>query len=177
MPANMRPIEGESIRYYISRCSVCESYTQVIAIHSQNTDIPDCPANWYGLWSGYSFFMVSYTFLGSHQLSFLLIAEHWCWCWRQWSASFFSWIMSRTVSPQPFYWVSRSWPLQLLHYSIQLLVSISWSLGPIQSSWFNDVEIWKFNDNDITMPSLYQTKNTCATPEKKPVWLSKPSLI
>ncbi|XP_017462550.1 PREDICTED: collagen alpha-1(IV) chain-like, partial [Rhagoletis zephyria] len=57
MPASMKPIEGESIRYYISRCSVCESSTQVIAMHSQNTDIPDCPEGWDGLWTGYSFFM------------------------------------------------------------------------------------------------------------------------
>lgn len=59
MPMNMQPIVGPTIRQFISRCSVCESSTQVIAIHSQNVAIPDCPNGWDGLWTGYSFFMVS----------------------------------------------------------------------------------------------------------------------
>ena len=61
MPMNMRPIEGDSIRHYISRCSVCESITQVIAMHSQNNYIPECPDGWDGLWTGYSFFMVKHS--------------------------------------------------------------------------------------------------------------------
>ena len=58
MPQNMAPIEGDSIRYYISRCSVCESHTQVIAIHSQSSETPNCTEGWESLWAGYSFFMV-----------------------------------------------------------------------------------------------------------------------
>ena len=45
---------------YISRCSVCEINSAVLAVHSQSDDIPDCPINWSSLWIGYSFLMVSY---------------------------------------------------------------------------------------------------------------------
>jgi len=57
MPMAMTPIYGREIQKFISRCSVCESETQVIAIHSQSMHIPDCPNGWEGLWIGYSFFM------------------------------------------------------------------------------------------------------------------------
>ena len=57
MPMDMRPIKDDRIRNYIGRCSVCESTTQVIAIHSQNTIEPLCPGGWQSLWTGYSFFM------------------------------------------------------------------------------------------------------------------------
>lgn len=40
------------------RCSVCETTSNVIAIHSQTTLIPECPRGWESLWSGYSFVMV-----------------------------------------------------------------------------------------------------------------------
>jgi integrin beta 8 len=54
----MTPIYGKDIQRFISRCTVCESETQVIAVHSQSMNIPDCPNGWDGLWIGYSFFMV-----------------------------------------------------------------------------------------------------------------------
>ncbi len=57
MPMTMTPIYGQDIQRYISRCSVCESQTQVIAVHSQSMAVPDCPSEWDGLWIGYSFFM------------------------------------------------------------------------------------------------------------------------
>ncbi|UYV71294.1 COL4A1 [Cordylochernes scorpioides] len=59
MPMNMTPIVGPAIRSFISRCSVCESATQVIAVHSQTTDVPGCPNGWEGLWIGYSFLMTT----------------------------------------------------------------------------------------------------------------------
>lgn len=40
------------------RCSVCETTSNIIAIHSQTTAIPQCPRDWESLWSGYSFVMV-----------------------------------------------------------------------------------------------------------------------
>jgi len=40
------------------RCSVCEVPANVMAIHSQSNNIPDCPAGWNGLWIGWSFVMV-----------------------------------------------------------------------------------------------------------------------
>lgn len=43
----------------LSRCSVCETPTRSLAIHSQSMDIPKCPENWQELWIGYSFIMVS----------------------------------------------------------------------------------------------------------------------
>lgn len=59
MPMDMKPIKDDQIRYHIGRCSVCESPTQVIAVHSQNTIEPPCPPDWSSLWVGYSFFMVN----------------------------------------------------------------------------------------------------------------------
>lgn len=57
MPMMMTPITGGELTRYISRCSVCEAPTRVIAIHSQSMDIPDCPAGWQELWIGFSFLM------------------------------------------------------------------------------------------------------------------------
>lgn len=42
----------------ISRCSVCETTTRVIAFHSQSMDVPNCPGGWEELWLGYSYYMV-----------------------------------------------------------------------------------------------------------------------
>uniref|UniRef100_A0A671VJV7 Collagen IV NC1 domain-containing protein n=1 Tax=Sparus aurata TaxID=8175 RepID=A0A671VJV7_SPAAU len=57
MPMSMAPITGESIKPFISRCSVCEAPAMVIAVHSQTIQIPSCPARWDPLWIGYSFMM------------------------------------------------------------------------------------------------------------------------
>jgi len=58
LPMMMMPIQGFEIKRYVSRCTVCEAPTHVIATHSQTTEIPDCPPGWYSLWSGFSFMMV-----------------------------------------------------------------------------------------------------------------------
>lgn len=58
-PIPMMPVEGRDIEPYISRCAVCESPTNAIAVHSQTDMIPECPVGWTGLWIGYSFAMVS----------------------------------------------------------------------------------------------------------------------
>lgn len=53
----------DGIRQHISRCVVCEAPTNVIAVHSQTIDIPNCPRGWSSLWIGYSFVMVhNYSF-------------------------------------------------------------------------------------------------------------------
>uniref|UniRef100_A0A3P8SID7 Collagen IV NC1 domain-containing protein n=1 Tax=Amphiprion percula TaxID=161767 RepID=A0A3P8SID7_AMPPE len=57
MPADMVSITGDRLASYISRCSVCETTSNVIAIHSQTTVIPQCPRSWESLWTGYSFVM------------------------------------------------------------------------------------------------------------------------
>lgn len=57
MPENMAPFVGESIRPYVSKCSVCEAPAMVIALHSQTIRIPACPDSWETLWIGYSFMM------------------------------------------------------------------------------------------------------------------------
>lgn len=57
MTSDMNPISGNRIRDYISRCSVCESIGNVIAVHSQNESVPECPSGWAGLWTGFSFIM------------------------------------------------------------------------------------------------------------------------
>lgn len=59
MPMSMTPIPAPEIGRYISRCSVCEAPTRVIAVHSQTMAIPQCPGGWEELWIGYSFLMVS----------------------------------------------------------------------------------------------------------------------
>ena len=45
--------------YLSFRCSVCETPTRSLALHSQSMDVPKCPQNWQELWIGYSFIMVS----------------------------------------------------------------------------------------------------------------------
>lgn len=44
--------------FLLNRCSVCESTTRVIAIHSQAMAPPNCPNDWSELWIGYSYLMV-----------------------------------------------------------------------------------------------------------------------
>lgn len=56
-PMPMMPVAAGEIEPYISRCVVCDAPTTVIAVHSQTTQIPDCPDGWKGLWIGYSFVM------------------------------------------------------------------------------------------------------------------------
>jgi len=58
MPMMMTPIPAPEVGRYISRCSVCEAPTRVIAIHSQSMAIPECPGGWEEIWVGYSFLMV-----------------------------------------------------------------------------------------------------------------------
>uniref|UniRef100_A0A3Q2GNK3 Collagen IV NC1 domain-containing protein n=1 Tax=Cyprinodon variegatus TaxID=28743 RepID=A0A3Q2GNK3_CYPVA len=57
MPMSMEAVTGESIKPFISRCSVCEAPAMVIAVHSQTIQVPSCPASWSLLWIGYSFMM------------------------------------------------------------------------------------------------------------------------
>jgi collagen type IV alpha len=54
----MMPVSEYEMRPYISRCVVCEVPSNVIAVHSQSLQIPDCPQGWEGLWIGYTFLMV-----------------------------------------------------------------------------------------------------------------------
>ena len=59
-PNPMMPVSGSEIQGYISRCTVCEAPSNVIAVHSQSMDEPECPGGWNTLWLGYSFAMVCY---------------------------------------------------------------------------------------------------------------------
>lgn len=54
----MMPVDASAVEPFISRCAVCETRGPSIAVHSQTSRIPDCPAGWSSLWSGYSFLMV-----------------------------------------------------------------------------------------------------------------------
>jgi integrin beta 8 len=56
-PIPMMPVADFAIKEYISRCVVCELETNVMAVHSQDMNVPQCPVNWEGLWIGYSFVM------------------------------------------------------------------------------------------------------------------------
>lgn len=57
LSSSMPFISEESLKNYISRCTVCEARANVIAVHSQTSLIPDCPSGWDPLWFGYSFVM------------------------------------------------------------------------------------------------------------------------
>lgn len=68
MPMSMTPIPSREMEKYISRCSVCETTTRLIALHSQSMEIPDCPQGWEEAWIGYSYYMqTSDTHGNSHQ--------------------------------------------------------------------------------------------------------------
>ena len=56
-PIPMMPVSNYTLREYISRCSVCETKSSIITVHSQDMNIPSCPNNWKGIWIGYSFVM------------------------------------------------------------------------------------------------------------------------
>lgn len=59
MPTDMAPIKAEALQKYISRCSVCEFKTRLIAIHLQDMlGSAKCPDNWTEAWTGYSYLMV-----------------------------------------------------------------------------------------------------------------------
>lgn len=45
--------------FFLFSCAVCEAPSRLVALHSQSSDIPDCPESWELLWTGYSFLMVS----------------------------------------------------------------------------------------------------------------------
>ena len=57
-PIPMMPVAEHAIAEFISRCVVCEVETNVIAVHSQDINVPQCPPQWDSLWIGYSFTMV-----------------------------------------------------------------------------------------------------------------------
>lgn len=50
-------ISEAQLKDYISRCVVCESRANVIAVHSQTILVPVCPQGWESLWTGFSFVM------------------------------------------------------------------------------------------------------------------------
>ncbi|KAK3749943.1 hypothetical protein QZH41_013849 [Actinostola sp. cb2023] len=53
----MMPISAEAVEPFIGRCVVCESRGPALAVHSQSTQLPICPAGWSPIWQGYSFLM------------------------------------------------------------------------------------------------------------------------
>lgn len=68
-PMPMMPVAQDDIAPYISRCAVCDSPSNVIAVHSQTLQLPDCPAGWEYLWIGYSFAMVTVISIFLHYYS------------------------------------------------------------------------------------------------------------
>jgi integrin beta 8 len=58
MPATMENIRGADLEKYISRCVVCETDSPLLAVHSQDEELPNCPNEWSSLnWIGWSFVM------------------------------------------------------------------------------------------------------------------------
>lgn len=112
-PIPMMPVADREMEKYISRCVVCEIPQNVITLHSQTTQVPDCPQGWYGLWIGYSFLMVcikpeNHPLFESdffpHQFGFVLYnfdtsfslysrIAHWCCKRRRWSSIVRHWIL------------------------------------------------------------------------------------
>lgn len=56
-PSMMTPSSGQANRDFISRCSVCEAPSNVLAVHSQSSAVPNCPSGWSPVWNGWSFLM------------------------------------------------------------------------------------------------------------------------
>ncbi|XP_063693760.1 collagen alpha-2(IV) chain-like [Bolinopsis microptera] len=50
--------QSDRIKQFISRCSVCESPSAVMAIHSFSSSVPSCPEKWEELWIGFSLMMI-----------------------------------------------------------------------------------------------------------------------
>lgn len=50
-------VRGQDIKRFVSRCVVCEAPTEVMAVHSQESRVPNCPNNWESMYVGYSFVM------------------------------------------------------------------------------------------------------------------------
>jgi integrin beta 8 len=48
-------IKSQNVAPYISKCSVCEAKSNVIAVHSQTNTVPECPNGYRSMWLGYSF--------------------------------------------------------------------------------------------------------------------------
>lgn len=69
----MMPVGETDIVQYISRCAVCDAPSNVMAVHSQTLEIPDCPIGWSGLWIGYSFVMVGHRFKLNVSLSVIVL--------------------------------------------------------------------------------------------------------
>ena len=66
--ANEQMEEGVDIpvgggRNFVSRCSVCEVPGSVLTLHSQLTEVPDCPPSWESLWTGFSYWSVSTSYI------------------------------------------------------------------------------------------------------------------
>lgn len=77
------------------RCSVCETTSNVIAVHSQTTLTPECPKDWESLWSGYSFVMVN------NKKNLVFSAEFWIFAY-----------VPITFFPFPFIYSSKLAPVQ-----------------------------------------------------------------
>ena len=52
------PVGEDRVDPFIGRCSVCLAPAPLITLHSQTGLVPDCPAGWRKLWTGFSFVMV-----------------------------------------------------------------------------------------------------------------------
>lgn len=95
---------------YGFRCSVCEMTSNVLAVHSQTTLIPQCPQGWESLWTGYSFVMVKKSIMSLHHVVFFYwlssIAANRRWCRWLLTASGFSWLLPRTFPPSALHWMS-----------------------------------------------------------------------
>lgn len=129
---------------------MCETTSNVIAVHSQTTQTPQCPRGWESLWTGYSFVMVmerkhflsSFKFVDFFFPVFVLffltlltfIQANRCWCRGFLPGPGVTWLMSGKLPSSSLYWVPWQGNMQLLPWFVQLLAGLSW---PKKHVWVN----------------------------------------
>ena len=52
---DVAPDNGRQREELVARCSVCEVERTLLTVHSQSTQLPDCPSGWSSLWAGFSY--------------------------------------------------------------------------------------------------------------------------
>ena len=47
------------VRSAVARCGVCEIERSLLTVHSESTQVPECPSGWKSLWTGFTYMMAS----------------------------------------------------------------------------------------------------------------------
>lgn len=137
MPMTMTPIAARDMERYISRCSVCESRTKMIALHSQSMTIPNCPETWEESWIGYSYLMVNLILETWKLLKMKLknwFTAHVRYPRKSRSRFVVSRLMSWGIQSSTSDWMSWKRHLQLLRWSLVVLDVSYWRFRHVEST-------------------------------------------